>query len=141
MLFDLTSPCYLTTFSGKKCLSGKVICAFFCPAHRSSPVLYTTIQVTIQVIAESALSSQVECSSHIQYTALQVTIHQQAQDGLHLVQHPRWQPCRRQPPLPARLHARPSQRCRRGRAPCRLAGRGRRGSSTGLRRLQSPKPL
>jgi hypothetical protein len=28
-----------TTFSGKKCLSGKVICAFFCPAYRSSPVL------------------------------------------------------------------------------------------------------
>jgi hypothetical protein len=26
MLFDLTFPCYLTTFSGKKCLSGKVIC-------------------------------------------------------------------------------------------------------------------
>jgi hypothetical protein len=31
MLFDLTFPCYLTTFSGKKCLSGKVICAFFAP--------------------------------------------------------------------------------------------------------------
>jgi hypothetical protein len=31
-------PCYLTTFSGKKCLSGKVICAFFFPAYRSSPV-------------------------------------------------------------------------------------------------------
>jgi hypothetical protein len=29
MLFDLNCPCYLTTFSGKKCLSGKVICAFF----------------------------------------------------------------------------------------------------------------
>jgi hypothetical protein len=28
MLFDLTFPCYLTTFSGKKCLSEKVICAF-----------------------------------------------------------------------------------------------------------------
>jgi hypothetical protein len=27
-----------TTFSGKKFLSGKVICAFFCPAYRSSPV-------------------------------------------------------------------------------------------------------
>jgi hypothetical protein len=37
MLFELTFPCYLTTFSGKKCLSGKVICAFF-PAYRSSPV-------------------------------------------------------------------------------------------------------
>jgi hypothetical protein len=31
MLFDLTFPCYLTTFSGKKCLSRKVICAFFFP--------------------------------------------------------------------------------------------------------------
>jgi hypothetical protein len=40
MLFDLTFPCYLTTFSGKKCLSGKVICAFSCPAYRSSPVLH-----------------------------------------------------------------------------------------------------
>jgi hypothetical protein len=29
MLFDLTFPCYLTSLSGKKCLSGKVICAFF----------------------------------------------------------------------------------------------------------------
>jgi hypothetical protein len=38
MLFDLTFPCYLTTFSGKKCLSGKVLCVFFCPAYRSSPV-------------------------------------------------------------------------------------------------------
>jgi hypothetical protein len=31
MLFDLTFPCYLTAISGKKCLSGKVICAFFVP--------------------------------------------------------------------------------------------------------------
>jgi hypothetical protein len=38
MLFDLTFPCYLTTFSGKKCLSGKVIRAFSCLAYRSSPV-------------------------------------------------------------------------------------------------------
>jgi hypothetical protein len=38
MLFDLTFPCCLTTFSGKKCLSGKVICVFFWPAYRSSPV-------------------------------------------------------------------------------------------------------
>jgi hypothetical protein len=38
MLFDLTIPCNLKTFSGKKCLSGKVICAFFCPAYRTSPV-------------------------------------------------------------------------------------------------------
>jgi hypothetical protein len=27
----LILPCYLTTFSGKKCLSGKFICAFFVP--------------------------------------------------------------------------------------------------------------
>jgi hypothetical protein len=39
MLFALTFPCYLTTFSGEKCLSGKAICAAFCPAYRSSPVL------------------------------------------------------------------------------------------------------
>jgi hypothetical protein len=39
MLFDLTFPCNLTTFSGNKCLSGKVICDFFCPAYRSSPVM------------------------------------------------------------------------------------------------------
>jgi hypothetical protein len=44
MLFDLAFPCYLTTFSGKKCLSGKVICAFLCPAYRSSPVLFYGIQ-------------------------------------------------------------------------------------------------
>jgi hypothetical protein len=31
MLFDLTFPCYLTTFSGEKCLNGKIICAFFVP--------------------------------------------------------------------------------------------------------------
>jgi hypothetical protein len=31
VLFDLTFPCYLITFSGKKCLSGKVIRAFFVP--------------------------------------------------------------------------------------------------------------
>jgi hypothetical protein len=45
MLFDLTFPCYLKTFSGKKCLmlTGKVICAFFCPAYRSSPVIYRII--------------------------------------------------------------------------------------------------
>jgi hypothetical protein len=29
MLSDLTFPCYLTTFRGRKCLSGKVICDFF----------------------------------------------------------------------------------------------------------------
>jgi hypothetical protein len=31
MLFDLTSPCYLTTFMGKKCLSGKVNSDFLFP--------------------------------------------------------------------------------------------------------------
>jgi hypothetical protein len=31
MLFDFTFPCYLTTFSGKKCLSGKIIVLFFVP--------------------------------------------------------------------------------------------------------------
>jgi hypothetical protein len=36
----LTFPCYLTTFSGKKCLSGKVICVFFCPAYRNSSVCW-----------------------------------------------------------------------------------------------------
>jgi hypothetical protein len=29
MLFDLTFPCYLTTFSGKKCLSGEGYLPFF----------------------------------------------------------------------------------------------------------------
>jgi hypothetical protein len=37
MLFDLTFPCYLTTFSRKRCLSGKDI-GFFFPAYLSSPV-------------------------------------------------------------------------------------------------------
>jgi hypothetical protein len=45
MLFDLTFPCYLTTFSGKKCLSGKVICAIFWPAYRSSPVNLCQMEV------------------------------------------------------------------------------------------------
>jgi hypothetical protein len=31
MVFDLTFPYYLTMLSGKKCLSGKIICAFFVP--------------------------------------------------------------------------------------------------------------
>jgi hypothetical protein len=48
MLFDLTFPCYLTTFSGKKCLSGKVICAFSCPAYRSSPVFIPSFLLTNQ---------------------------------------------------------------------------------------------
>jgi hypothetical protein len=43
MLSDLTFPCYLTTFSGKKCLSGKVVCVFFCPAYRRSPVKASTL--------------------------------------------------------------------------------------------------
>jgi hypothetical protein len=45
MLFDLTFLCYLTTFSGKKCLSGKVICDLFCPAYRNSPVLNSEINI------------------------------------------------------------------------------------------------
>jgi hypothetical protein len=45
-VFDLTCPCYLTTFCGEMCLSGKVICAFFCPAYRSSPV-YIYIYIDI----------------------------------------------------------------------------------------------
>jgi hypothetical protein len=48
MLLDLTFPCYLTTFSGKKCQSGKVICAFFCPAYRSSPVDVLSGELTLQ---------------------------------------------------------------------------------------------
>jgi hypothetical protein len=39
MLFDFTFPCYLTTFSGKKCLSGKIICTFLFPAYRNSTVM------------------------------------------------------------------------------------------------------
>jgi hypothetical protein len=51
MLFDVTFPCYLTTFSGKKCLSGKVICAFYCPAYRNFPVqiLAETVDVAIPI--------------------------------------------------------------------------------------------
>jgi hypothetical protein len=45
MLFDLTFPCYLTTFSGKKCLSGKIICATICPAYRSNPVYLLIFRV------------------------------------------------------------------------------------------------
>jgi hypothetical protein len=45
MLFDLTFPCYLTTFSGKKCLSGKAICAIFSPAYQSSPVPESSVSV------------------------------------------------------------------------------------------------
>jgi hypothetical protein len=58
MLFDLTFPCYLTSFSGKKCLSGKLICAFLCPAYRSSPVhLYrSSAQVLNDRGTEGALS-------------------------------------------------------------------------------------
>jgi hypothetical protein len=51
MLFDLTFPCYLTTFSEKKCLSGKVICAFFCPAYRSSPVLAIFVFRNARILA------------------------------------------------------------------------------------------
>jgi hypothetical protein len=31
MLYDLPFPCCLTTFSGKKCLSEKIVCAYFVP--------------------------------------------------------------------------------------------------------------
>jgi hypothetical protein len=44
MLFDLTFLCYLITISGKKRLSGKVICAFFCPAYRSSSLQITLLK-------------------------------------------------------------------------------------------------
>jgi hypothetical protein len=50
MPFDLTFPCYLTTISGKKILSGKVICAFFCPAYRSSPVFYRAFACLIRIV-------------------------------------------------------------------------------------------
>jgi hypothetical protein len=39
MVFDLTFPCYLTTFRVKKFLSGKVICAFFVPLIEVLPYL------------------------------------------------------------------------------------------------------
>jgi hypothetical protein len=56
MLFELTFSCYLTTFSGKKCLSGKVICAFFGPAYRSSPVLERKIAIHLKMdVCESGL--------------------------------------------------------------------------------------
>jgi hypothetical protein len=47
MLFDLTFPCYLTTFSGKTCLSGKVVCAFFLSRlSKFSCILLFTIQLS-----------------------------------------------------------------------------------------------
>jgi hypothetical protein len=33
-----------TTFSGEMCLSGKIICAFFCPACRSSPIYENAVR-------------------------------------------------------------------------------------------------
>jgi hypothetical protein len=56
MLFDLTFPCYLTTLSGKKCLSGKVICAFFCFAYRSSPVWVPQVLADMIISNESRIS-------------------------------------------------------------------------------------
>jgi hypothetical protein len=53
MLFDLTFPCYLTTFSGKTCLSGKVICAFFCPAYRSSSVSHDSARLSQRTCNET----------------------------------------------------------------------------------------
>jgi hypothetical protein len=43
MLVDLTFPCYLTTFSGKICLSGKVICPFFVPLIEILLYCYTEV--------------------------------------------------------------------------------------------------
>jgi hypothetical protein len=58
MLFDLNFPCYLTTFSGKKCVMGKVICAFFCAAYRSSPVGIKRKSANIDVPVRGATSAR-----------------------------------------------------------------------------------
>jgi hypothetical protein len=56
MLFDLTFPCYLTTFSGEKCLNGNLVCAFYCPAYRSSPVWsWSYLLLWGELPAESAI--------------------------------------------------------------------------------------
>jgi hypothetical protein len=60
MLFDLTFPCYLTTFSGKKGIGGKFICAFFVPLievlqYCVSPTFQDQITVSIMVAVLSAL--------------------------------------------------------------------------------------
>jgi hypothetical protein len=69
MLFDLTFPCYLTTFSGEKCLSGKVICAFFFPAYRSSPVQDSVHLVCLNLHRDHHHSEQV-----LKYTILLVLL-------------------------------------------------------------------
>jgi hypothetical protein len=51
MLFDLTFPCYLTTFSGKKGLKREGYLCFF-PAYRSSPVI---VNGTINVPTSAGL--------------------------------------------------------------------------------------
>jgi hypothetical protein len=48
MLFDLTFPCYLTTFSGKYCLSGKIICAFFVPLIEVLLYIYQVVIVPLR---------------------------------------------------------------------------------------------
>jgi hypothetical protein len=45
MLFDLTCPCYLRTFSGKECLKREGYLCFFCPAYRSSPVPFFVLSI------------------------------------------------------------------------------------------------
>jgi len=50
------------TFTGKKCLSGKVICAFFCPAYRSSPVFLLQMEAhPEQVICPETCGKSLPC--------------------------------------------------------------------------------
>jgi hypothetical protein len=55
MLFDLTFPCYLTIFSGKECLSGKVICAYFVPLIEV--LLYSTVPESRPSVKESMMDA------------------------------------------------------------------------------------
>jgi hypothetical protein len=48
MLFDLTFPCYLTTFSGKKCLAGRLSVLLFVPLIEV--LLYRTGQLKLRII-------------------------------------------------------------------------------------------
>jgi hypothetical protein len=81
MLFDLTFPCYLTTFSGKKCLSGKIICAFFCPAYQRSPVYAMSCLPRNQSAklpsshAESVVTDALikECTQRVAYSGIYST--------------------------------------------------------------------
>jgi hypothetical protein len=52
MLLDLTFPRYLTTFSGKKGLSGKVICAFLSRLSKFSCIYEGLVE--LPVVWESA---------------------------------------------------------------------------------------